>query len=745
MKKLFSALLCLSIFHSGQTLAAEWKAIAFGQSTDLNFASLIKPEKVGMNNVWIAGQNSYLVPNQPYPLPSDFYLESRGGKIANSHDGMVVFYTKLPVTQTFTLESDVTLEQLGPEVDGKTPAAQEAAGLFVRDTIGVARSEPQPEGYEEFPNASNVIMNAFITQNKKNDHLVSITGLVREGVEAAWGNEGISINKTPYAQNIDYLSTKDIHLSIIRTPEKFTLTMKDNANGETKTWSMNDYAGLMNQQDNDFIYVGFFASRNAKVEFKHSALILDNIPVNYANLPVKPKVTIDVKPTLILSSPQQAYNNHYTLQFLPNVSGTVFVKETNQTLTALAGELMQLPVELKQGANTFTVDFKDQTKRNQQTFTIHLEKSSIENLSDIVVSPTGKKTNKGTMQSPVDLDTAVKSVQPNGIIHLIDGMYDGITIAIAQSGLPNQLKTIEAVNKHKAIFVNNTFNLDSHYWSLKQVVFDGNVDGKDNKPAYLRISGSHNVIDQVITRNNSDTGLAISAKSNNRLFWPSYNLILNSDSYNNMDKSGKNADGFAAKLGVGKGNVFRGCISHNNTDDGFDLYNKIEDGPNEPVLIDSCVTYANGFPFSKPNIAKGSIGNGFKLGAEGQPVNHKIINSIALNNNMDGFTDNFNTGSYTIDNNIAINSARYNYILRSNPYSFLKPTVSFNNNYSIRDNWKNVINDSFGTQVKVEHFQSVTTNQLWKENIQFNITRDKQGHIVLPQELSTLLEKNRVN
>lgn len=78
------------------------------------------------------------------------------------------------------------------------------------------------------------------------------------------------------------------------------------------------------------------------------------------------------------------------------------------------------------------------------------------------------------------------------------------------------------------------------------MVFDGNVDNGNNKPAYLRIAGSYNIIEHVIARNNDDTGISISAKDKNRFFWPAHNLVLNSDSYNNLDLSGINADGFAA-------------------------------------------------------------------------------------------------------------------------------------------------------------------------------------------------------
>ena len=36
----------------------------------------------------------------------------------------------------------------------------------------------------------------------------------------------------------------------------------------------------------------------------------------------------------------------------------------------------------------------------------------------------------------------------------------------------------------------------------------------------------------------------------------------------------EDADGFAAKLTVGDGNVFDGCISYNNADDGWDFFAK---------------------------------------------------------------------------------------------------------------------------------------------------------------------------
>ena len=56
----------------------QWKAIAFGQSTDLNFSSNVLPEKVGVNNVTIDGKT--LTSEQIVSLSKPITIESRGGK-----------------------------------------------------------------------------------------------------------------------------------------------------------------------------------------------------------------------------------------------------------------------------------------------------------------------------------------------------------------------------------------------------------------------------------------------------------------------------------------------------------------------------------------------------------------------------------------------------------------------------------------------------------------------------------------
>ncbi|WP_408941360.1 right-handed parallel beta-helix repeat-containing protein [Escherichia coli] len=186
--------------------------------------------------------------------------------------------------------------------------------------------------------------------------------------------------------------------------------------------------------------------------------------------------------------------------------------------------------------------------------------------------------------------------------------------------------------------------------------------------------------------------------------------------------------------------MFRGCIAHNNADDGWDLFNKIEDGPNASVTIENSVAYENGLPYNKADILKGSIGNGFKLGGEGQPVNHKVINSIAINNNMDGFTDNFNTGSLIVRNNIAMNNARYNYILRTNPYKF-PSSILFDNNYSIRDDWENKIKDFLGDTVNSVNYKLLVSHETGPVQKDLFFTRDDSGNIIYPDFFLNIINK----
>ena len=149
----------------------KWQSISFGQSTDINFATNVLPNKVGVNYTYLSDGTKLTAESPARALSFPFKVESRGGKIGNSHDGLTFYYTTLPASSNFVLEALVRIEQFGPE-NGALPAAQEGCGLLVRDILGPARSETLQPGIEEFPASSNMVMTTVVTQDKK-DHSTS--------------------------------------------------------------------------------------------------------------------------------------------------------------------------------------------------------------------------------------------------------------------------------------------------------------------------------------------------------------------------------------------------------------------------------------------------------------------------------------------------------------------------------------------------------------------------------------------
>ncbi|MDD7185075.1 MAG: dockerin type I domain-containing protein, partial [Oscillospiraceae bacterium] len=175
----------------------------------------------------------------------------------------------------------------------------------------------------------------------------------------------------------------------------------------------------------------------------------------------------------------------------------------------------------------------------------------------------------------------------------------------------------------------------------------------------MLLSGNNNKIEMMVFNDNQDTGLQISRYNTSAATiaeWPSNNLVLNCTSKNNCDdKTMENADGFAAKLTCGEGNVFDGCMAYNNSDDGWDLFAKAETGPIGVVTIKNSIAFRNGFTEFGEGYGD-CDGNGFKLGGSGIGSAHIVENCLAFENLHCGFTDNNNPKLGTIRNSTAVNN-----------------------------------------------------------------------------------------
>ncbi|MCI9844821.1 InlB B-repeat-containing protein [Flavobacterium pectinovorum] len=318
--------------------------------------------------------------------------------------------------------------------------------------------------------------------------------------------------------------------------------------------------------------------------------------------------------------------------------------------------------------------------------------------SQIYVSPTGVSANDGTIGNPTTLSNAISTVSPGQTIYMRGGVYamtSTILIARANSGTAGNLKRIEAYSGETPIIdfsaqaelpANRGIILDGFYWYFKGITIRNSGDNG------MLLSGSNNTIDNCIFEKNRDTGLQLSRYDVNATTisqWPSNNLILNCESFDNKDLGAENADGFAAKLTCGEGNIFRGCISHNNIDDGWDLYTKTETGPIGIILFENCVAYNNGTLSTSSTSGTGDK-NGFKLGGEGIPVNHIVRRCVAFGNGKHGFTDNNNLGSIEMSNNTSVNNAESNFNFRTGGTHQFRNNVSFNSGTSDKNSGTDV-------------------------------------------------------
>jgi hypothetical protein len=182
---------------------------------------------------------------------------------------------------------------------------------------------------------------------------------------------------------------------------------------------------------------------------------------------------------------------------------------------------------------------------------------------------------------------------------------------------------------------NQGVKLQANYWHIK------GIDITKAGDAGLWLSNaSNNTVEYCCFYGNNDTGMQIDDGSAN-------NLVLNCDSYQNMDPTVENADGFACKVDVGNNNKFVGCRAWNNLDDGWDGYLKTTD--NITTSFENCWAVANGMkPDGTPT---GGDGNGFKSGGSDDKLkkhNASYTNCIAAGNLADGFDHNSNRGVVTL-------------------------------------------------------------------------------------------------
>ncbi|MGP3937494.1 carbohydrate-binding protein [Nonomuraea sp. KM88] len=286
----------------------------------------------------------------------------------------------------------------------------------------------------------------------------------------------------------------------------------------------------------------------------------------------------------------------------------------------------------------------------------------------LYVAPGGSDSAAGTESDPTTLTSAISRVAPGGTIYMRGGTYrfsQTVTIPQGNDGTSGDRTELFAHPGETPVLnfsaqsedsANRGLAVGGSYWHIRGIVVERAGDNG------ILLAGNNNIIERTVTRFNRDSGLQLS-----RLVagapadqWPSGNLVVSTVSHDNADSDGEDADGFAPKLTVGPGNVFRYTVSHNNIDDGYDLFTKDDTGPIGAVTIEDSLAYDNG-TLSDGSQAGAGDRNGYKLGGEDIGVDHVIRRNIAYENGKHGFTYNRNLGTMTVSGNVSIGNEERNF------------------------------------------------------------------------------------
>ncbi len=638
-------------------------------------------------------------------------LNGKGKLVPASTDGLAFYYTTInPETENFTLSADITVDQW------TYSNGQEGFGMMAADAVG---THGDSSVFWNNSYMASVTKVEYIWDSKagtisdsgdKYSMRLGVgaqekKGVTAENMEAIKGGDLTSFSSNMYTldttaakQNLgannynmvgNYTTATNwemaelyttFHLEIQRNNTGYFLTYSDDkGNVTTQKFYHGDDGDELTKIDKDNIYVGFFASRNARISVKNVELTTIH-PADDAPAEERP-VTV-VNTNYSMESAKIANSADYELVFVGNADGNLKIEGPNgvvvENYPVTANVKAKIPTTLNYGSNEFKVTFKPNADYRPSKYEVlsHYGSESFNftvnyevNAGQIIyISPNGSWKAPGTKDEPMDIYQAVKKAAPGQYLVLMEGTYSldrTVTIERGINGTADKpiylIADPEAAGRPVLDFNGMCAGmvLAGDYWYLQG--FDVTESAQSQKG--LQISGDNNVIDQVNAYRNGNTGIQISRYKSSDLFedWPSNNLVLNCTSYLNADPGYEDADGFAAKLTVGEGNVFDGCIAAYNADDGWDLFAKIETGPIGVVTIKNSIAFKNGYDIDAngKEINAGN-GNGFKMGGSSIAGAHVLENSIAFANKAKGIDSNsgpdiqvinstsFNNGSYNV-------------------------------------------------------------------------------------------------
>ena len=324
---------------------------------------------------------------------------------------------------------------------------------------------------------------------------------------------------------------------------------------------------------------------------------------------------------VVLKSTSQTNEGYLVLadsqgQDLTNLTAGVQASEVTYTYSGEAGELYlyakdaDLDLFSIQVESTSSDDAVSESQSSDVTSnsseTTEVDLSQTESADESLISSSLAASNGVTVSTYNDLRSAISKVEKagGGKVYVKGNKIacDG-QIALSKANANVQIIGVQ--------------NADGSYPELDFSNFMAKYIGKASSDAAagVRISGSNYTLQNLIIEHAPDNGIQIKGKStgNNKVS----NCIVryNNDaglqvtagayrntieavySYRNCDvyTRGGNADILASKLGAGSGNTFTYCYAWDNSDDGWDSFDKAGDVTPD-ITYTNCAVWNNGNP-----------------------------------------------------------------------------------------------------------------------------------------------------
>ena len=322
-------------------------------------------------------------------------------------------------------------------------------------------------------------------------------------------------------------------------PKTFTLTLKKDNTGVyatmldedgnavnkidgSQTWYLP--ADTFEKIEGNKMYLGFMASRGAKIEVNSNDIDV-KITSREADAPQTFAPVNATKPTVTQASLRETADEDYEYKVTVNTKGLLTVKQDGKTLASqqvVEAGTYSYPTKLTVGNNKFQIQFEpDATQNINPKDTITQNNTVVRKIyaaveTPLYVSADGSKSGNGTVENPLDIQTALTFCQAGQAIYVKGGTYNlssSVAIKKYNNGTSKDMKMLVADpdNTEDVVFdfagndgkaTGNTFDVSGDYWYVEGIKF---LNGGG-----VRVGGNHNILKNCDFAGHTNSGLSIS-------------------------------------------------------------------------------------------------------------------------------------------------------------------------------------------------------------------------------------------